>query len=100
MRENAFGGLWQSWMLVDHAGFWRVFGTLLLGYLCLLPLGIVGAAGELISGRVGGVVTVVLSVITTPLVAVFTTLMYVLATGGRERIGWVLAAPTGRCAHD
>lgn len=97
-RRNSLTALGASWRLVRRAGYWRVFGNLLLFGLCLLPLlvaenllismrysGWAGpAAGQLLTGMVEA-----------SLVAAFTTVLYLVAGGDREQVKAVLG-PAGR----
>jgi hypothetical protein len=97
-RRNALAAIAESWHLVTGAGFWRVVGTLIVGGLCLAPVLIVFAV--LLNIGSGWARVNWVSLVLTPLMGIFVTVMYFIANGERELIAAAAPPPSPRPAPD
>jgi hypothetical protein len=68
-------------------GFWRVLGVVLAGALCLMVVSVpLSVLASVLPGRAGYLVQLVLGTLSGALIAVFTTVMYLLARGERDLV--------------
>jgi hypothetical protein len=87
--RDGFAALAESWRLVARTGVWRVLGNELLFFVCLLPVlfpevALVAHFGA--HSVAGAASSQLLTVVLTPLMASFTTVMYLLACGERAKL--------------
>ena len=94
-RHDGFAALAGSWRLVRRTGIWRVLGNELLFFACLLPILVPALALVAHFGAhsvAGAASSQLLSVVLTPLMLSFMTVLYLLASGKRTKLEGLLGA--------